>query len=109
LQQPLQPAQAGVQADVVVDPDELLAPQAESRPRTVVQVVGVGHDGVQAVVAAGHLQHDEDVVLAGTGCPRRGRKEARHRRPQGDQGRRLEGPFQQFAAVQPGGRSFPGR
>ena len=81
---------AGVQADVVVQADDHVLGLAERGPGLVVQVVGVGNDGVEAVVAAGHLQHDQDVVLA-----RRGRlggpgHELRDHRVQGHQRRALQ-------------------
>jgi hypothetical protein len=51
----------------------------------VVAVVAVGDHGVQAVVAAGHLDDHEDTVLARLGRPGRRGEEAGDRRSQGDE------------------------
>ena len=69
-----------VQADVVVDLDDLLLGEVQRRPGLVVEVVGVGNDGVEAVVAAGHLDDDEDGVLAGLGGLGGVEQELRHQR-----------------------------
>ena len=81
---------AGVQADVVVQADHHVLGLAQRGPGLVVQVVGVGNDGVEAVVAAGHLQHDQDVVLARRGRLRGPGHELRDHRAQGHQRRALQ-------------------
>ena len=54
----------GFSPKMVVEPAQLRWPDAEVRPQAVVGVVGVRDDGVQAVVAARQLEHDEDAVAA---------------------------------------------
>ena len=66
LEQRAEEGHRGVQADVVAELDDVLFLLREARPRLVIGVVGVGDQGVEPVVAAGELEHDEDgVVLAG--------------------------------------------
>src|SRR5262249_7156265 len=36
---------------------------ADTRPRAIVRIVAVGHDGVEAVIAAGQFDHDQDTIL----------------------------------------------
>ena len=56
---------AGVQADVVVQADDHVLGLAQRGPGLVVEVVGVGNDGVEAVVAAGHLETTRMLSLPG--------------------------------------------
>ena len=66
-----------MQADLVVDLLDLRA--RRWRASAGLRVVGVleGHDGVQAVVAAGQLDDDEDGVLAARLVRRSGRRRRR--------------------------------
>ena len=58
--------QRAMKTDLAVHAQNLLRGKPERRARLVIKIAGVGHDGVDAVVAAGHLQHDENrAVLAG--------------------------------------------
>ena len=55
-----------MESDISVHRQNLLRGKTEGGPRFVVEIIGVRDDGVEAIVAAGHLQDDEDgVVLAG--------------------------------------------
>ena len=81
---------AGVEADVVVQADDHVLGLAQRGPGLVVQVVGVGNDGVEAVIAAGHLEHDQDVVLARRGGLRGPGHELRDHRAQRHQRRALQ-------------------
>jgi hypothetical protein len=78
LQQLVEAAQGRVQAQLVVDTDHLLPGETEGRAGLVIQVVGVGDDGVQTVVAAIHLDDNQDGVLAGLGGPGGVGQELRH-------------------------------
>ena len=80
----------GIQADVIVQPDDHVLRLAQRGPRLVIQVVGVGDDGVEPVVAARELQHHQDVVPAGRGRLRRPGHEMRDRRAEGHQRRALQ-------------------
>ena len=46
----------GLKADVVVQFQNVVGLQTDFRAALVVKIIGVRHDGVDAVVAAGHLQ-----------------------------------------------------
>ena len=62
----LKPSQLWIEARVGIEPQNLVSVQAKFWPCAVVGIVGEGHDHVQAIVAACHLEHDEDgAVLAG--------------------------------------------
>lgn len=78
LVQALEARHAGVEAEVLVDPAQALRPDADARPQPVVDVVGVRHDGVQSVVTAGHLEHDQDALVdPATGSRGRARRRER--------------------------------
>jgi len=64
----LEGGEVGVQADVAVDLEDILGIVAESGAGAVVMVIGVGNDGVEAIIAAGELDDDEDggVFAGGT-------------------------------------------
>ena len=89
----------GVQPDVVVQANDVVPGLAERGPSLVVQVVGIGDDGVEAVIAAGQLQHDQDVVLAGRGRVGRPGHELRDHRVQGHQRRAFQRMGQELPAV----------
>ena len=84
--------QRRVEADAVVDLRDGLCVEAQLRAVLAVVVVGVGGDGVQAVVAAVELQDDEDAAvgvalrLGGQGVGRAG-EEGRHGGAAGQQGK----------------------
>ena len=62
----LETGHRAVEANLAVQLQNLVRRQPDARARVVIKIVRVGHDGVEAVVAAGHLQHDENGrVLAG--------------------------------------------
>jgi len=84
---------------VVVQADDVVPGLAERGPGLVVQVVGVGDDGVESVIPAAHFQHDQDVVLAGRGRVGRPGHELRDHRVQGHQRRTLERVGQELPAV----------
>ena len=63
LQQLGQTVQRRMQADLIVDLPELIGGQLERRPELGILRIGKWHDGVQAVVSAGELDHDQDRVL----------------------------------------------
>ena len=99
LPQRPKPDHARVQADVVVQADDHVFGLAQGGPGLVVQVVGVGNDGVEAVIAAGHLQHDQDIVLARRGRLRGPRHELRDHATQGHKRRALQGVGQKLPTV----------
>ncbi len=93
LEQPIERPQGGVQADGVVHAEDVLLLQSERGPGLVVQVVGIGDDGVQPVVAARQFEHHQHFVLSGgRGTGRPGQK-AGHRGSQRDQRGALNGPL----------------
>ena len=61
--------QVGAQADLAVERQHLLARDGQRRARLVVERIVVGNQRVEAVVAAGHLEHDQDAAT-GIGVPR---------------------------------------
>jgi hypothetical protein len=64
LEQPFEADHRGVEAEVIVDLEDLAIRNTEMRPGAVVRGVPVGNDGVQAVVAARQLEHDENSFRA---------------------------------------------
>ncbi len=60
LIQPVECRQLGMKAQVLIDLVNLAGGQPQGRPGLGVEIIGVGDDGVQAVVAAGKLDDDED-------------------------------------------------
>ncbi len=99
LPQRPQALHAGVQADVVVQADDDVFGLAQSGPGLMVEIVGVGNDGVDAVIAAAHLQHNQDVVLARRGGLRGPGHELRNHRAQRHQGRALQGVGQKLPTI----------
>src|SRR5439155_21206950 len=72
---------------------EVLLFELEARSELLVVRVGVRDNGVERVVTAVELDDDQDaLVLGGLGGPRGPRDKQRHRRGQGEQGRRLQEP-----------------
>ena len=63
LPQPLEPDHAGIEGEVVVELEQPVRLEPDGRAVPVVGVVAVRDQRVQAVVAARHLEHDEDPVL----------------------------------------------
>jgi hypothetical protein len=59
--------EVGMKANMVGDFQDGLGVNAEGGALAVVGVVGVGHDGVQAVIAAGELDDDEDLAVCAGG------------------------------------------
>ena len=85
----------GVQADPVIDLHEPVLRQPQAPAVLGVALVGEGDDGVDAVVAAVELDHDQHPAVTGwAGGAGRLRQEGGHGRGQGEQG----GAFQEVAA-----------
>ena len=61
----LERSHLGMQPDGGVDGNDILFGDADGGPVVVVHAVGVGDDGVEVVVAAGHLEYDEDGFFGG--------------------------------------------
>ncbi len=59
----------GCRPDVVVQANHRISGLAQCGTSLVVQVVGVGNDRIEAVIAAAHLEHDQDLILARGGGP----------------------------------------
>ncbi len=60
LVEPLETGHGRLQSEVVVELAQLGRADAKLRPRAVVGVVGVRHDGVQPVICARQLDHDQN-------------------------------------------------
>ena len=73
----------GIETDVVVDFDDFNFGLTETAAEFGVEIVGIGNDGVEAVVAAVHFDDDEDVFFAGFGGHRGASDELRGRRNSG--------------------------
>ena len=50
---------------MIVDANDFILGVMQLGPGLVVQVVGVGDDRIQTVIAAGQFDHDQDLILAG--------------------------------------------
>ena len=59
----LERCQAWVQAEMIVQLDDLPGAEAEGRARLEIEIVAKRDDGVQAVVPAAQLDDDEDVRI----------------------------------------------
>ena len=88
---------------MVVDFDDLVFRLPEAAAEFGIKVVGIGDDGVEAVVAAVHLDDDEDVVFAGFGGHRGAGDELRNGGTQGQQRGALERTGQELASAEHGG------
>ena len=73
-----------VQAEFVVDANDLGRLKPEGRPESAVLIVLVRDDGIEPVVPAGHLENDEDRVLPRLGRVGGALDEPRHRGAGGD-------------------------
>ncbi len=72
LPEPVQILECRVQAHVVIQLENLAGLDPERWPALVVHIVGVRDDGVQSVIAAAELEHDQDGRIApGLGGPGR--------------------------------------
>ena len=88
LQQLAEAPERWVQADVVVDLDQLVLRQPKGLAMLGVALVGEGDHRVDAIVAAVELQDDQDAsVFLRAGVARRAREECGQRRRQGNQRR----------------------
>ncbi len=103
----LEAFQRAVKTDLVGQSQNIVRLQADFRPGLMVKIIRVRHNGVDAVVTAGHLQHDENCrVLAGGDLRRRiaglrlqRRKRVGEKRRHGPRQRAAEnGAAQKFAA-----------
>src|SRR5262245_26623070 len=59
-----------MQADVVIQSDDLVLGLSQRGSSFVVEIVGVGNDGVEAVITATQFEDDEYVILARPNGPR---------------------------------------
>jgi hypothetical protein len=105
LVEPLEPDHRRMKAEALAGLDRVVLCDSKLRPCAVVGRIAVRHDRVQAVVAAGQLDHDEDplgVLLdAGPGeCLRRegGRRPAENQRQAGADADAVQALGQEFAA-----------
>ncbi len=57
-------AQAGMKSELVVELQDALGGQGEAWPRLEVMIIGKRNHRVEGVVAAGHLQDDQNVGIA---------------------------------------------
>src|ERR1700735_2521470 len=60
FEQAFESCHTGLNSELVVELAKLVRPQPELGPRTVVGIVCVRYDGIQAVIGAGEFDHDED-------------------------------------------------
>lgn len=58
-----------MQSGLPVEPDHVFALDADHRPQLVVAVIGVGHHGIQAIVAAFELDQNQDAPGRRGGVP----------------------------------------
>ena len=56
----------GIEGQLAVDGQNLVFGDADLGPGVPIMPVGVGDDGVQVVVGAGHLQHHHHRILLGS-------------------------------------------
>ena len=64
---PFEAGQARVQADLIVQLQDLVGSDANPRPRLVVIIISVRHHRVESIVAPGHLKyHKNRPVAAGS-------------------------------------------
>ena len=103
-------AERRMQPDVIVDRLQVLGLERELGPALVVDVVAVGDDGVEAVVAPVELDDDEDpsvgIALRAVGQGERGAgQEGRYGRAAGQERRASQAQAEQFASGRRHGRS----
>src|SRR5438132_12283466 len=94
-----------MKTDVIVDPKHLFLRQGRGRASLVVEIVGIRDNGVEAVVAARHLNHDEDAILAGFRRLSRSGQKLRYDRANGEQRRALQSTSQELATREHGSLS----
>ena len=58
----LESSHAGVESKVVVDDAQFVLGNAYIRPLSIIGIVAVGYDSVQAIVAAGELEYDQNLT-----------------------------------------------
>ena len=78
LPQALHAEHARVEAEVVVELQEFVFFDGDTRAQLVIGVVGVGHDGVQSIVTARHFKHHQDALVGRAVGGQRLLKNARH-------------------------------
>src|SRR5437879_1704448 len=93
-----------MEADVVVDAQDLVRGLLECRPCPGIGIVAEGNDSVEAVVAAGHLDDDQDGIacsrlIRGRSGGRRPADETGHGRAHGYQARGRQRRLEEIAAV----------
>ncbi|OLD60883.1 MAG: hypothetical protein AUI83_01535 [Armatimonadetes bacterium 13_1_40CM_3_65_7] len=55
--------QAGVQPDLIVDPQDARLRDGQGGPRAIIRILGVRDHGIQAVVAPAELDNYEDAIV----------------------------------------------
>ncbi len=101
IQQLAQSLQLRVQAQVVIDPQHVFGGQSQGFAAAAVDIIRIGHDGIQTVIAAGQLQHDQDplfVALLALGSPRSALEESWHGSREGQDRRSRHDTLQELAA-----------
>ena len=63
LEQPFEADHRLLKAELVVDPQQVVLPDAQLGTGVVIGVIGKGDDGVEAVIAARQFDDDEDAVV----------------------------------------------
>ena len=64
----LESSHARVESKVVVDDAQFVLGNAYIRPLSIIGIVGVGYDSVQAIVAAGELEYDQHLTAFSSLC-----------------------------------------
>ena len=62
-----QTGQIRMQADIIVDFQNLIRRMRDVACATVIDIIAVGNDGAQPVIAAGKLHHDQDLSILARG------------------------------------------
>ena len=63
LVETLEPRHGRLKAEMLIDLAQAFLPDADARPGAVVGVIAIGHDRVEAVVAAGQFDHHQDATV----------------------------------------------
>ncbi len=61
----LESSHARIESKVVVDDAQFVLGNAYIRPLLIIGIVAVGHNSIQAIVAAGELEYDEYLATGG--------------------------------------------
>jgi hypothetical protein len=63
LVEALEPRHGRLKAEMLIDLAQAFLPDADAGPRAVVGVIAIGHDRIEAVVAAGQFDHHQDATV----------------------------------------------